>query len=373
MRFTLTLYRVAFWMISISIMFVAFENASAATEASEGTVYAMTNKAEGNSVLVYKRASNGTLTRVQEALTQGLGTGVTQDPLMSQGAVALRADGKILLAVNPASGDLTAFKVTSAGLAFGSKVPSGGFLPVSVTVYGDIVYVLNQLGIANISGFTVTDSGQLQAIASSTRELAGGALALPAQVSFTPDGTQLIVTEKGTHLIDTFAVLSDGTTSGPTAQTSAGKTPFGFAFGPSGSVVVSEAENRLPLAATASSYSITGGPLDVVSPAVPNKQTAACWVVITGHVAWVVNTLTSTISSYELLADGSLSLRKAVAASTGTATTPIDAAAAGGGQYLYVLKSATGEIAAFKISGTSLSLLFTQTGLPLSIQGIAAR
>ena len=137
--------------------------------------------------------------------------------------------------------------------------------------------------------------------------------------------------------------------------------------------MVSEAENRLPLAATASSYSITGGPLDVVSPAVPNKQTAACWVVITGHVAWVVNTLTSTISSYELLADGSLSLRKAVAASTGTATTPIDAAAAGGGQYLYVLKSATGEIAAFKISGTSLSLLFTQTGLPLSIQGIAAR
>src|SRR5436190_1862252 len=95
---------------------------------------------------------------------------------------------------------------------------------------------VNQLGIPNISGFTVSASGQLQAIPNSTRDLAGGPLALPAQVSFTPDGAQLLVTEKGTNLIDIFQVQPDGSTTGPIAQSSSGKTPFGFAFGPSGAV-----------------------------------------------------------------------------------------------------------------------------------------
>lgn len=123
---------------------------------------------------------------VQESLTMGAGTGVTLDPLMSQGALSLCADGKILLAVNPASGDMTSFHVTATGLKFASIVSSGGAFPVSVTCNSrGVVYVLNQLGVANISGFKLLDSGQLQAIGSSTRDLAGGPLALPAQVSFT--------------------------------------------------------------------------------------------------------------------------------------------------------------------------------------------
>src|SRR5438094_6431643 len=108
-----------------------------------GRVYVLSNKPE-NSVLVFNRASNGNLTFIQEAATQGAGTGATGDPLQSQGSVALRADNKVLLAVNPASGELTAFRVTDAGLAFRSKVPSGGFFPVSVTVHNSLVYVLNQ-------------------------------------------------------------------------------------------------------------------------------------------------------------------------------------------------------------------------------------
>ena len=86
---------------------------------------------------------------------------------------------------------------------------------MSVTVNNGLVYVLNQMGTPNISGFTVNDDAQLQPIASSTRALAGGALAQPAEVSFTPDGTQLIVTEKGTRLLDLFDVLASGQTGGP--------------------------------------------------------------------------------------------------------------------------------------------------------------
>src|SRR4029453_16476123 len=212
--------------------------------ATTGTVYVMTNKAHNNSVLVFQRAADGSLTLAQESFTQGAGTGVTLDPLASQGALSLCASGKVLLAVNPASGDLTAFRVTPSGLVFGSKAPSGGAFPVSVTCKGGLVYVLNQLGVPNISGFKVTDFGQLQKIPLSTRDLAGGPLALPAQVSFTPDGTQLLVTEKGTNLIDVFALRPDGRTDGPTVEASSGRTPFGFAFGPSESVVIFKVGNR---------------------------------------------------------------------------------------------------------------------------------
>jgi 6-phosphogluconolactonase (cycloisomerase 2 family) len=199
-------------------------------------------------------------------------------------------------------------------------------------------------------------------------------LALPAQISFTPDGTQLLVTEKGTNLIDSFQVRSDGKTAGATALPSSGKTPFGFAFGSSGSVVVSEVQNRFPTKATASSYQLTeGSGLQPVTATVPDNQSGACWVATTGDTAWIVNTGTAVISAYQIGAGGSLALLNSEAATTGDATSPIDVAASSDGQFLYLLKSATGEIAAFRINGTSLEPLFTEGGLPLSIQGLVAR
>jgi len=357
-------------MVGLACLFTGKE----ADAADSGAVYVMTNDAPHNSVVVYDRSDDGSLTRVQQVSTRGAGTGVTLDPLMSQGALALSPDGTLLFAVNPASGSVTSFTVTANGLAFASQVPSGGAFPVSVTSNDGVVYVLNQLGIANISGFRVSARGQLSAIPSSNRDLAGRALALPAQVSFTPDGTGLVVTEKGTHLIDTFRVLGNGRTNGPLVQKSSGRTPFGFAFGSSGALVVSEAENRLPLAATVSSYSVGSDvSLTPVSAAVPDNQTAACWVAITRDVAWVVNTGTAVISAYQVGANGSLTLLNSNAGTTGEATSPIDLAASEDGRFLYVLKSATGEIASFSINGSSLTPAAVVGGLPLSIQGIVVR
>jgi 6-phosphogluconolactonase len=365
--------RIAVLLFGAALCVAAFTSEAIGGPAPVGRVYVMSNKAR-NSVLVYDRAADGSLTFIQEALTRGKGTDVTLDPLQSQGSVVLGANRNILLVVNAASGELTAFRVTDAGVEFGSKVLSGGDFPVSVTVNNGLVYVLNQLGTPNISGFTVNDNAQLEPIASSTRALGGGALAQPAQVSFTPDGTKLIVTEKGTRLLDIFDVLADGRTGGPFAQVSRGFTPFGFAFGPANSVIISEAENRFPLEATASSYRITGTDhLQPVSLTVHNQQTAACWVAVTGNIAWLVNTGTATITSFQINGDGSLSLFNPVAASTGGGSSPIDVAASSDGNFLYVLLSATGQIVVYNINGGTLTPLRVVSGLPLSIQGIVAR
>lgn len=365
--------RIAVLLFGAALCLAAFTLEAIAGTGQTGRIYVMTNKVR-NSVLVYDRAADGQLTFLQEAVTHGKGTGVTLDPLQSQGSVTLGTDGNVLLVVNAASGELTAFKVTDVGLRFGSKLLSGGDFPVSVTIHNGLVYVLNQLGTPNISGFTVNDDAQLQPIPSSTRALAGGPLAQPAQISFTPNGTQLIVTEKGTRLLDIFDVLANGQTGGPFPQTSRGFTPFGFAFGPSNNVIISEAENRFPLEASASSYLLTGSPhLQPVSPTVPNQQTAACWVAVTGNIAWVVNTGTATITSFQINADGSISVLNPVAAFTGDGSSPIDAVASSDGNFLYVLLSATGQIASYNINNGTLAPLEVVSGLPLSIQGIAAR
>ena len=69
----------------------------------------------------------------------------------------------------------------------------------------------------------------------------------------------------------------------PIVEASSGRTPFGFAFGPSESVVVTEAEisfRREPR------FHLTNWPeahrLESVSPTIPNQQNGACWVAITG-------------------------------------------------------------------------------------------
>jgi 6-phosphogluconolactonase (cycloisomerase 2 family) len=360
-------------LIGAAVLSAVWSAGAATASTQTRRVYVLSNKPE-NSVLVFNRASDGSLTFLQEVPTQGAGTGATGDPLQSQGSLALRADNKVLLAVNPASGELTAFRVTDAGLEFGSKVLSGGFFPVSVTVYNNLVYVVNQLGFPNIAGYTVTDTGQLLQLTGSQRELAGGPLALPAQVSFTPDGSQLIVTEKGTRLLDIFNVLASGQTDGPLPETSRGKTPFGFAFGTGGSVIISEAEGGFPLRATISSYRLTGDDIpQPVSRRVPDHDTAACWVVVTGNVAWVVNTGSAAISSYHIDTDASIALIDSVAASTGTGTVPIDAAASSDEHFLYQVLSTTGQIAVFGIDGSVLTPLTIVDGLPLSIQGIVAR
>ena len=78
-------------------------------------------------------------------------------------------------------------------------------MPISVTVHDKLVYVLNAGGAGNITGFTVDGNGALTPIAGSTQPLGVGA-AGPAQVAFSPDGTTLVVTEKGSSTIDTYAV-----------------------------------------------------------------------------------------------------------------------------------------------------------------------
>src|SRR2546422_8881029 len=96
------------------------------------------------------------------------------------------------------SNDVSVFTVGAAGLSLASRTSSGGTLPISLTVHGNELYVLNAGGSGNISGFTVDNSGGLTPIAGSTQPLSGSNVG-PAQVAFSPDGRHPGVTRKTTN------------------------------------------------------------------------------------------------------------------------------------------------------------------------------
>jgi 6-phosphogluconolactonase len=354
---------------AISIVALAATAATAlAAGGDKGAVYTLTNASGGNAVAIFTRAADGTLTPAGTVPTGGLGTGAG---LGSQNAVVLSDNGNQLFAVNAGDNTISAFRVKKGGLEqIGAPVSSGGVDPISLTVHNDVLYVLNAGSPANITAFDV-EHGGLGPIAGSTRPLSGPSVG-PAQVQFSPNGKLLVVTEKGTNLIDTYVVGAHGLSTGPNSQASAGATPFGFAFDKRSDLIVSDAFGGAAGASGLSSYDVSKtGALSAITPFLGDTQTAACWVVATrdGRFAYTTNTGSASISTYRIDNDGSLSLRNPVGATTGS--TPIDAALSKDSRYLYAHTS--DAINAFSVADNgSLTPITGASGLPAGSVGLAA-
>ena len=99
-----------------------------------GDVFVLTNQASGNSVMVFARASDGSLSFSGSFDTGGLGMGSGPDPLGSQGSLVLTNRDHLLIGVNPGSNDISVFAVNGHQLQLLDREPSEGQMPVSVAV-----------------------------------------------------------------------------------------------------------------------------------------------------------------------------------------------------------------------------------------------
>ncbi|MCA9956046.1 MAG: beta-propeller fold lactonase family protein [Ardenticatenaceae bacterium] len=338
-------------------------------------VYVMNNDATANAVLVFERAADGTLSEAGSYLTGGVGTG---GGLGSQGAVALSDNGRYLFTVNAGSNEISVFAADGTTLHLTDTVPSGGERPISLTVHGRILYVLNAGGSGNITGFFVRGNGRLSPIHNATQHLSNngvGDAPGPAQVSFTPDGRQLVVTEKGSNLILTYAVSRSGQAGAATITASEGITPFGFDFTPGG-IIVSEAFGGAADASAASSYNFSHGTLQVVSSSVATTQTAACWVIVTpdGKYAYTTNTGSSSVTGLKVSPNGSIELLDANGRTgeTGDGTSPIDAIISSDGATLYVLSGGASIVTAFHIAADGSLTNLGHVSVPVGSVGITA-
>lgn len=335
-----------------------------------GQVYAISNDAAGNALVVFDRAADGRLTARAPIPTGGTGTGAG---LGSQGAVVTSENGNWVLAVNPGSDEVSLFAVRGGQIALVDTQPSGGDQPVSVTVHGDTAYVLNAGAANGISGFRIGKQG-LEPIAGSTQPLSQPA-AGAAQVGFSNDGDHLVVTEKATDRIDTFAVRR-GVAQATVVNPSTGKTPFGFAVDRRGRILVSNANGGAAGASSLSSYRLArDGALVALDGPDGTNQTAACWVVVSndGRHAYTTNTGSASISGYALGRDGEVELLDADGVTATTGQGPIDVDLSRDGRYLYTLNTAADTISIHRYeSDGSLTAVGSVAGLPASAVGLAA-
>lgn len=359
-------------MAAIFAMVMLMALHSVAQPSSTGFVYVATNQPTGNTVVQFARSGNGSLTKIHEVATGGLGgTGNGAgplDPLGSQDSLLLNGTGSLLLVVNAGSDQLSSLAAGAAGLHLLSTVSSGGSFPNSVALHDNLVYVLNAHGTPNISGFRVSSTGELHPIAGSTRNLPGGTAAGAHDIRFTPDGTRLLVSEGGTNQIDIFELGSSGLVTDVSAQSSAGSGPFGIRFGRDGVLLTAEAASN-----SVSSYALTDNTLTVISPAVANGQAATCWISVTtdGKFAFTSNTGAADLSSYQVSGIGTLNLLQTVAAAAGGGR-PIDSAFSSDSAFLYAVDTALGRVLIYAVHGASLGLIGDVSGLPTTLQGIAA-
>ncbi len=335
-----------------------------------GMVYLMSNADGPNEVLVFSRSTDGSLTAEKPVPTGGLGTG---GGLGNQSAVVLSSDGRWLLVANPGSDDVTVFRVRNGELERTDVQASGGDMPVSIAMHGSLVYVLNAGSPNSVTGFRLWHDGSLRPIPGSSRPLSAASTG-PAQVGFDPRGRVLVVTEKATNTITTFAVNRGGLLSGPNSQASEGQTPFGFGFDHRGLLIVSEATTG-----SVSSYRVgPGGGLTAISAAVSTTETAACWIAVSrnGRYAYSTNGGSGSVTGVRIGHDGSLHLLDADGRTgvTGPGSVPLDAAFSLGGRYLYVLSSGLHEVSVFRFGPDgSLTPLPGASGLPATANGMAVR
>lgn len=356
----------------------AAAGASADTSQVVGHVYVDDNTAGVNTIGAFDRHADGTLTPEPGSpfAAGGAGTGAG---LASQGALQLSADGRFLLAVDAGTNQISVLRIRPDGslrLVRHGVISSGGVLPVSIAVHGNLVYVANSgSGGSNYTGFRLRPNGRLDPIPGSTVALPDGSQ--PGDVLFNGTGGKLAGTRVGTSLIDSFTVGLDGRlTAAPGSPFPAqGLGPFGSEFRPTNpsQLFVSNAHNTQPGSGTVSAF--TDSPDGTLSPVAGSPfadgQMAPCWVEIThdGQFLFTVNTASGSISRYSIAPGGALTLLGSTPVRGIGGVGAVDARLSPDGRFLFLDESKTGAVAAFAVQGGALTEL---PGSPTSLPAGAA-
>jgi 6-phosphogluconolactonase (cycloisomerase 2 family) len=272
----------------------------------------------------------------------------------------LSQDHSFLFAVNGGSGELSVFQVHGSNLSLVDKKSSGGAEPNAGAQHGGLVYALNVGGSSNVVGFTLNAAGHLKQIPNSTRFLTSNN-SEAASLAFSPDGQFLLVTERASNNIDVFHVQNDGTLGSIIVNSDSEPGAFSLSFAPNGAALVSETGPAGGSnASTISSYSVLAdGTISPISAGVATLGNANCWNAVTPNGRWVYasNAASSTISGFRIGTAGALTpIGETVLGINPPGSGNLDIAITADSKFLYSLNSASGTIGIFGISQEDGSL-----------------
>jgi 6-phosphogluconolactonase (cycloisomerase 2 family) len=331
---------------------VAAGAASAAIAGSPDghAVFVETDNPAGNQVAAYTRGQDGSLTLYATYQTRGLGgqlNGSVVDHQASQGALDYDAANHLLFATNAGSNTVSVFSVHGANLDLRQVISSGGDFPVSVTDHNGVVYVLNSRAGGRVSGYRIVGS-RLAPIHSSTVDLGFTPVSgntefthTPGQISFSPDGTQLLVTTKALgQSVLVFHINRHDVLDPKPVINPVGNTPFSVSFISPNRVLLVEA------AGDVASFTLdASGNLEPVT-SLPTDQQASCWIARAGRYWYVSNAGSNTLTGIRAHHSGAETDLGNTATDPGT----IDAAATPDGAHLYVQGGFNGTIDTFQVN-----------------------
>jgi len=347
-------------------LFAAAPASASSPGRSAHPVFVQTDNPDGNRIVAYDRAGDGTLSKSGSYPTGGRGgilDGSVVDHLASQGSLAYGHD--ILYAVNADSNTITVFSVHGDQLRREQIISSGGTFTVSIAVRGNLVYVANALGGGSIQGY-ISIGDRLVLIPSWHRGLDLDPTATPqftntpGQVAFSPDGAKLIVTTKANgNNIDVFGLSFGRPSQHPVVNAEPGAVPFAVSFDPAGHLVVANAANSVATFVLRRDGSLTA--LDVAQ----TGQEATCWIVGIGNHFYASNTGSGTVSGFRTNHRGALRGFGVTATDGG----PVDAAASPDGRYLYVQTGAAGIVNEFRVGADGALTQIGSVNVPDAVGG----
>jgi 6-phosphogluconolactonase len=354
--------RVILLVLSAGVLFSVGAQAQLPRSNESGAVFVMNNSATRNQIISFTRAADGSLQKAGTFATGGRGSGGVTDPLESQGSLTLSQDRSLLFAVNAGSGEISVFRVNGSNLALVDRKATGGSEPNAMAQHGNLLYVLNVGGSSNVIGFALHAGGQISPIPNSIRFLTTNN-SEGASLAFSPDGRFLLVSERATNNIDVFSVRPDGRLAPIVVNSDVAPGTFALTFAPNGAAVVSEtgpagASN----ASTVSSYSVlANGTLSAITTGVPTLGNANCWNAVTpnGRWAYVSNAGSSTIAGFSIDASGGLTpIGATIVGINPSGSGNLDIAVSSDSKFLYSLNSGNGTIGVFGIQedGTLLNV-----------------
>ncbi len=403
----------------------------------DGAVYVMTNEfndqGDGNAISAFTRNDDGTIEFLGRYGTNGNGStdfdgGEGLDPLISAYSLIATPDQRFLLSVNAGSSTITSFRInndftlTLVDVETTDPTATGAIGPNSIAYHEGLVYVTNidadgtmgePVQEGSVTGYELTESGQLRPIPGSTRELNNR----PSAVRFSPGGDYLLVAsinsgssalesdnqdELVVYGVDADGILSadqtDGVTSTLRDNVEGRNLPSAIGFElverDGGTfVVVTEAREFQPDGAPPAfaqlqtgSVSIwqlmAGGTLDPIQLDVPasseaDNQRTACWIAVSpdSQYFWVSNALDASISAFgfsgtpgmvELLdlvngpnqPTSDFGLNMDTVPPTGAFRESdgfIDLDISDDGRYVYQLFGLTGSIGVYEVDGADLT------------------
>ncbi len=317
-----------------------------------------------NQIVAYTRSESGELEQIGVYDTGGVGENIRAsgaNPLASQDPLIVSKDRRFLFAVNAGSESISSFRInddyslTPASLDVSTSGKSSAQNPVSLTLFEDILYVVNTGNFvddngeeldtlpedrnrvnASIIGFRVGDDGSLTEIAGSELTDVGNNA---GSIEFSSNGDHLYITERRTNNIVSVTLDDNGLPktydNGAVRSTdiaSITAQPFGTDLYPTDNgdiLLVSEGNNGAPGLSALSSYRIeANGALTGISLSsgvegdpLTTGFTFGCWVEFvetpTGDYAYVSNTPDGTITSFSVGDQGGLTRLESLAGSAG--------------------------------------------------------